>query len=107
MPRLRKTALTHFIRTECYRQLRLNLSRMPERIAEGMPPRQPRPGFPRAAEEGKAWQAELCKQQYVIGIVVGLIGFNPCFIRCSSVSSHAEAGNTKLIEGFQSLFYWM
>ncbi len=64
MPRVGKEALSQFIRTECLRLLRLNLSPATqafqgERIAEGMPPVQPpRPGLEYLAQAGEEWQAE-------------------------------------------------
>lgn len=64
MPRVSKEALSQFIRTECFRQLRLNLSPdtkefRAERAAAGMPPVQPpRPGLEYLAQAGEAWQAE-------------------------------------------------
>lgn len=64
MPQLRKQALSQFIRTECKRQLRLNLSPnigeyQAERDIEGMPPVQPpRPGLGHLAQAGEKWQEE-------------------------------------------------
>jgi hypothetical protein len=64
MPRFRKEVLSQFFRTECPRQLRLNLSpdkepyRSTERTPQGMPPVQPpRPGLELIAQEGEQWQA--------------------------------------------------
>ena len=64
MPHLTKQALSHYIRTECLRRLRLDLSpdsgaTKKEREAEGMPPRQrPRPGLEYLAQAGREWQDE-------------------------------------------------
>src|SRR5688500_9359673 len=63
MPRVDKEALSRFIRTECRRQLRLELSPdtaafRPEREAADMPPPQkPRPGLEQFTQAGEAWQA--------------------------------------------------
>ena len=80
MPQLRKVALSQFIRTECLRQLRLNLSPttrafFEERRTEDMPPKQPpRPGFEHLMREGDEWQTakildltETFGQEMVIG----------------------------------------
>jgi len=64
MPQVGKESLSQFIRTECFRLLRLNLSPdiqtfQQERIAAGMPPVQPpRPGLEYLAQAGEEWQAE-------------------------------------------------
>jgi len=64
MPQVGKEALSQFIKTECLRLLRLNLSPatqafQQERTAEGMPPVQPpRPGLEYLAQAGEEWQAE-------------------------------------------------
>ncbi len=64
MPQVGKEALSQFIRTECLRLLRLNLSPdtkafQQERTIEGMPPVQPpRPGLEYMAQAGEEWQAE-------------------------------------------------
>ena len=64
MPRVDKKALSQFIRTECFRLLRLNLSPdvqafLPERTTEGMPSVQPpRPGLEYLARAGEEWQSE-------------------------------------------------
>ena len=64
MPQVGKEALSQFIRTECLRLLRLNLSPdsqafQHERTAGGMPPVQPpRPGLEYLAQAGDEWQAE-------------------------------------------------
>lgn len=64
MPLVGKEALSQFIRTECLRLLRLNLSPASqafqhERDAEGMPNVQPpRPGLEYLAQAGEEWQAE-------------------------------------------------
>jgi len=64
MPQVGKEALSQFIRTECLRLLRLNLSPatetcQQERMAAGMPPVQPpRPGLEYLAQAGEEWQAE-------------------------------------------------
>lgn len=64
MPYLTKKALALFIRTNCKRQLRLNLSPdsgvyRQERQAQGMPPKQPpRPGLQQVEAAGDTWQAE-------------------------------------------------
>lgn len=63
MPQLSKKVLSQYFRTECKRQLRLNLSPdtlrfRPEREAQGMPPPQkPRPGLEQIAQLGDEWQA--------------------------------------------------
>lgn len=64
MPKVGKEALSQFIRTECLRLLRLNLSPdtqafQQERVAAGMPPVQPpRPGLEYLAQAGEEWQAD-------------------------------------------------
>ena len=64
MPQVGKEVLSQFIRTECLRLLRLNLSPavqafQSERAADGMPPVQPpRPGLEYLAQAGEEWQAE-------------------------------------------------
>ena len=64
MPQVGKEALSQFVRTDCLRLLRLNLSPdvqafQPERTAAGMPPVQPpRPGLEYLAQAGEEWQAE-------------------------------------------------
>ncbi len=80
MPQLSKKVLSQYFRTECKRQLRLNLSPdtarfRPEREAQGMPPPQkPRPGLEQIAQLGDEWQAaklhDLSKtfgQEFVVG----------------------------------------
>lgn len=80
MPQLSKKVLSQYFRTECKRQLRLNLSPdnarfRPERESQGMPPPQkPRPGLEQIAQEGEEWQAakldDLSKtfgQEFVVG----------------------------------------
>lgn len=62
MPHVSKQSLSQFIRTDCQRQLRLNLSPSPshdaERAAEGMPAEQPpRPGLEYLKRAGIDWQA--------------------------------------------------
>ncbi|QIN77516.1 AAA family ATPase [Rubrobacter marinus] len=63
MPQLSKKVLSQYFRTECKRQLRLNLSPdtarfRPEREEQGMPPPQkPRPGLEQIAQLGDEWQA--------------------------------------------------
>jgi DNA replication ATP-dependent helicase Dna2 len=63
MPLVTKNALSQFIRTECKRQLRLNLSppdqdHRDERAAAGMPPPQPpRPGLEQFTQAGEEWEA--------------------------------------------------
>lgn len=60
MPRFSKSVLAQFLRTDCRRQLRLQLSKgiQAEIDAQGMPPRQPqRPGFADVAESGREWEA--------------------------------------------------
>ncbi len=58
-----KKVLSQYFRTECKRQLRLNLSPdtsrfRPEREEQGMPPPQrPRPGLEQIAQLGDEWQA--------------------------------------------------
>ena len=64
MPYLSKKVLSQYIRTECKRQLRLNLSPdnnayRAEREEQDMPPKQPpRPGLESFTEAGEEWQAE-------------------------------------------------
>lgn len=64
MPRLSKKVLTMYMGSDCRRQLRLALTPetkqyAPERLGQGMPPRQPPPpGLEAIAQEGEAWQAE-------------------------------------------------
>lgn len=64
MPSLEKNTLSQFIRTECLRQLRLNLSPenstyQHERDDAGMPPVQPpRPGLGHLAQAGRTWEKE-------------------------------------------------
>lgn len=80
MPQLSKKVLSQYFRTECKRQLRLNLSPdtarfRPERDAQGMPPPQkPRPGLEQIAQLGDEWQAaklhdlaETFGQEFVVG----------------------------------------
>jgi hypothetical protein len=63
VPKLDKEALSQYIRTECQRQLRLNLSPhsgkyKAERQALGMPdPQPPRPGLEQITQAGEEWQA--------------------------------------------------
>jgi hypothetical protein len=63
MPYFDKEVLSHYIRTDCLRQLRLKLSPegkefQGEREGQGMPPRQPpRPGMEQIAQAGEVWQA--------------------------------------------------
>ena len=64
MPQINKQALSQFIRTNCKRQLALNLypdnTRFrPDRQALGMPyPQSPRPGLRQIQAAGEDWQAE-------------------------------------------------
>src|SRR4051812_34014196 len=64
MPYLDKNTLSQFIRTDCRKQLRLNLSPnhgrfLAERTQEVMPePQPPRPGLQAFREEGDRWQAQ-------------------------------------------------
>ena len=64
MPRISKHALSQFVRTNCMRQLALNLypdnaAFLPDRQAQGMPyPQSPRPGLRQIQETGQDWQAE-------------------------------------------------
>ena len=64
MPQVGKQALTQFIRTNCMRQLALNLypddpTYRPDRQVQGMPyPQSPRPGLPQIQAAGEDWQAE-------------------------------------------------
>ncbi len=64
MPLLSKKIISQYFRTECQRQLRLDLSPdnqtyRPERIAEGMPdPEPPRPGLENLTQLGESWQAQ-------------------------------------------------
>ena len=64
MPQVSKQALTQFIRTNCKRQLALNLypdnaTYRADRKAHGMPyPQSPRPGLRQIQEAGDEWQAE-------------------------------------------------
>src|SRR5918999_2727109 len=63
MPRVDKDALSQFIRTECRRQLRLNLSpdsgkcKDERRRLDMPPPQPPRPGLEQFTQAGEAWQA--------------------------------------------------
>lgn len=63
MPYFSKQALSRYVATGCQRQLRLALSPhnrrfLPERAAQGMPPRQdPRPGLQAITEAGREWEA--------------------------------------------------
>lgn len=64
MPYITKEAITQLIRTDCLRQLRLNLSPdtrdyRGERERQNMPPIQPpRPGLEHLAQAGEQWQSE-------------------------------------------------
>ena len=64
MPQFGKQALSQFIRTNCMRQLALNLypdnpTFRPDRASLGMPyPQTPRPGLRQIQETGEEWQAE-------------------------------------------------
>lgn len=64
MPQITKRALSQFIRTQCKRQLALNLFPdnarfLQARQAQGMPyPQSPRPGLRQTLEVGEEWQAE-------------------------------------------------
>ena len=64
MPQIGKQALSQFIRTNCMRQLALNLypdnsAFRPERARLGMPyPQSPRPGLRQIQATGEDWQAE-------------------------------------------------
>lgn len=64
MPYLDKRVISAFFRTQCKRQLKLNLypdnSRYtPERQLEGMPPKQdPRPGLQQMIQVGREWEIE-------------------------------------------------
>ena len=64
MPQIGKQALSQFIRTNCMRQLALNLypdnaTFRPDRTRLGMPyPQSPRPGLRQIQETGDEWQAE-------------------------------------------------
>jgi hypothetical protein len=64
MPQLSKKIISQYFRTECQRQLRLDLAPdnqtyRHERIAEGMPdPEPPRPGLENITQLGESWQAK-------------------------------------------------
>lgn len=64
MPFISKKALSQFLRTNCLRRLRLDLSPdnntyRHEREAANMPPKQPaRPGLYHLTEEGREWEVE-------------------------------------------------
>lgn len=61
MPRLDKSAVANFFRSDCERRLRLDLtpeSFREERREEKMPPRLPRPGLNILATEGERWETE-------------------------------------------------
>ncbi|TFH59647.1 DEAD/DEAH box helicase [Peribacillus frigoritolerans] len=64
MPYLQKNNISAFFRTNCKRQLRLNLSPENrvynhEREAQGMPPKQiPRPGLQHMTTAGREWEVE-------------------------------------------------
>ncbi|WP_069789835.1 AAA domain-containing protein [Cyanobacterium sp. IPPAS B-1200] len=65
MPKFRKDALSKYIRTECQRQLKLNLSPdnnqyKLERTVQNMPdPQPPRPGLDTLRKEGEEWEAQV------------------------------------------------
>ena len=64
MPHMSKKVLSQYLRTECKRQLKLNLypdngTYRAEREIQNMPPKQPpRPGLEYFTEAGEEWQAE-------------------------------------------------
>ena len=64
MPQIGKQALSQYIRTNCMRQLALNLypdnpTFRPDRTRLGMPyPQSPRPGLRQIQETGEEWQAD-------------------------------------------------
>ena len=59
MPSLKKKALSLYLRTNCHRQLSLNLRSDPERRERGMPPRQTaRAGLGLVGAAGYEWQDE-------------------------------------------------
>ena len=81
MPQVGKHSLAQFIRTNCLRQLALNLRPdnarfRPERTALGMPyPQSPRPGLRQIQEAGDDWQAEKLNDltsTFGPGVIVGL-----------------------------------
>ncbi|MCY4481281.1 MAG: ATP-binding protein [Spirochaetaceae bacterium] len=80
MPQLGKQALSQFIRTNCLRQLALNLypdnrTFRPERQKLGMPyPQSPRPGLRQIQRAGEEWQEEKLDdltQTFGAGAIVG------------------------------------
>ena len=80
MPEIGKQALTQFIRTNCLRQLALNLypdnsTFRPDRQALGMPyPQSPRPGLRQIQRAGEEWQQEKLDdltQTFGSGAIIG------------------------------------
>jgi DNA replication ATP-dependent helicase Dna2 len=80
MPQVGKQALGQFIRTNCLRQLVLNLypdnpTFRPDRQALGMPyPQSPRPGLRQIQRAGEEWQAEKLNdltQTFGLGAIIG------------------------------------
>lgn len=80
MPLLTKQVIAHYVRTECQRRLRLDLSPdnstyRAERVAEGMPePQQPRPGLQLLREAGDEWEAEKLDELHRLLGAANLIG---------------------------------
>lgn len=63
MPFLEKQTISNFIRSECLRRLRLDLSPdtaayQQERVIAGMPPRMVRPGLQALAAAGEDWESQ-------------------------------------------------
>jgi len=80
MPYFSKKVLSRYIRTECKRQLRLNLSPdnkdyRSERIVDEMPPEQPpRPGMEHMVQAGEEWEATVVHdltRTFPAGVVIG------------------------------------
>jgi DNA replication ATP-dependent helicase Dna2 len=80
MPQVGKQALGQFIRTNCLRQLSLNLypdnpTFRPDRRALGMPyPQSPRPGLRQIQAAGQEWQEEKLEdltQTFGVGAIIG------------------------------------
>lgn len=112
MPYLSKKALSQFLRTNCLRRLRLDLSPdnntyRHEREAANMPPKQPpRPGLYHLTQEGREWEAEKVSEladtfglEHVIGnnsrTPSGQTSYNKCEL--SDIIINASEG-TFLIE---------
>lgn len=80
MPYFSKKVLSQYIRTECQRQLRLNLSPdnqdyRPERVLDQMPTEQPpRPGLEHLVQAGAEWEARVVndlRNTFPASVVIG------------------------------------